>query len=72
MFKLTINPSLWAHKVRFALTGVAVVLGVAFMAGTFVLTDTIQRSFDHIFETANSGIDVVVQDPTPPMRFVHR
>ena len=33
MFRLTVK-SLWAHKLRFALTGLAVVLGVAFMAGT--------------------------------------
>ena len=40
MFSLTIN-SIRAKKVRFLLTGVAVILGVAFMAGTLVLTDTI-------------------------------
>ena len=43
MFRLTIK-GLWAHKLRFALTGLAVVLGVAFMAGTMVLTDTMSRS----------------------------
>jgi len=35
-------------KVRFLLTGVAVILGVAFMAGTFVLTDTIKASYDAV------------------------
>ena len=60
MFKLT-RKGLWAHKVRFALTGLAVVLGVAFMAGTMILTDTMGRTFNGLFETANSGIDVVVQ-----------
>ena len=60
MFSLTIK-GLLAHKLRFALTGVAVILGVAFMAGTFVLTDTMSKSFDDLFATSNQGIDAVVQ-----------
>jgi putative ABC transport system permease protein len=60
MFKLTYK-GLWAHKVRFALTGLAVVLGVAFMAGTMILTDTMEKTFDGLFATSNEGIDVVVQ-----------
>ena len=42
MFRLT-DQAIRANKVRFLLTGVAVLLGVAFMAGTLVLTDTIKR-----------------------------
>jgi putative ABC transport system permease protein len=60
MFRLTIK-GLWAHKLRFVLTGLAVVLGVGFMAGTMILTDTMGKTFDGIFTTANEGIDVVVQ-----------
>src|SRR5687767_9715808 len=60
MYKLT-RKGLWAHKVRFALTGLAVVLGVAFMAGTMILTDTMGRTFDGLFATANEGIDVVIE-----------
>ncbi len=60
MFKLTYK-GLWAHKLRFALTGLAVVLGVAFMAGTMILTDTMGRTFDGLFDTANKGVDVVVR-----------
>jgi putative ABC transport system permease protein len=59
MFKLT-SKGLWAHKVRFVLTGLAVVLGVAFMAGTMILTDTMGKTFDGLFATSNEGIDVVV------------
>jgi putative ABC transport system permease protein len=62
MFRLTLK-NLWAHKVRFALTGVAVVLGVAFMAGTMVLTDTMGRTFDNMFAVGNAGADVIVQAP---------
>ena len=60
MFRLTWK-GLWAHKLRFALTGLAVVLGVAFMSGTQILTDTMGKTFDGIFEDANQGVDVVVR-----------
>jgi putative ABC transport system permease protein len=62
MYRLTIR-SLWAHKLRFALTGLAVILGVAFMAGTMVLTDTMQQTFDGLFESTNAETDVVIQQP---------
>ena len=65
MYRLTVK-GLWAHKLRFALTSLAVVLGVAFMAGTMVLTDTMGKTFDNVFAQANQGTDVVVQQlPTP-------
>jgi putative ABC transport system permease protein len=48
------------RKLRVLLTGIAVALGVALMAGTYVLTDTINHSFAAIFETANRRHDVVV------------
>lgn len=60
MLSLTAK-GLWAHKLRYALTGLAVVLGVAFMAGTMVLTDTMQATFDGVFASANDGTDVIVQ-----------
>ncbi|TMM04509.1 MAG: FtsX-like permease family protein [Actinobacteria bacterium] len=49
-----------ARKLRLALTALAVALGVALIAGTYVLTDTINRSFDKIFQQANSRTDVAV------------
>src|SRR3954466_6903971 len=48
---------LLAHKLRLALTALAVVLGVAFVAGTFVLTDTIGHTFDNLFTEANGQSD---------------
>ena len=63
MFNLT-RKGLWAHKVRFLLTGLAVILGVAFMAGTMILTDTMGKTFDGLFATSNEGIDVVVHRAT--------
>ena len=50
----------FSRKVRAVLTGVAIVLGVALAAGTYILTDTINSSFATIFSTANKGHDVVV------------
>src|SRR5918995_2957701 len=60
MFRLT-RKELWAHKLRFALTGLAVVLGVGFLSGTQILTDTMGKTFSGIFEDANDGVDVVVR-----------
>ncbi|MEZ5205677.1 MAG: ABC transporter permease [Acidimicrobiales bacterium] len=60
MWKTTLR-SLRAHKVRLVSTALAVVLGVAFMAGTLVLTDTVGRSFDDLLTTANAGVDVAVR-----------
>jgi putative ABC transport system permease protein len=53
--------SLLARKVRLLLTALAVVLGVGFTAGTFILTDTAIKSFDDLFGQVYSNIDVVVQ-----------
>ncbi len=50
-----------ARKLRLLATSIAVLLGVAFMAGTFVLTDTIGRSFDRLFDEIYSHTDTVVQ-----------
>ncbi|MET9880254.1 ABC transporter permease [Actinacidiphila glaucinigra] len=53
--------SLRAHKRRFAGTFLAVFLGVAFLAGTMVMGDTLRASFDTLFANANSGTAVVVR-----------
>jgi putative ABC transport system permease protein len=51
------------RKLRVVLTAIAIALGVALMAGTYILTDTINRSFAGIFKTAAKG-DSVVVSPT--------
>jgi putative ABC transport system permease protein len=53
--------SLLARKLRLALTALAVVLGVGFVAGTLVLTDTATATFDRLFGDLYAGTDVVVQ-----------
>jgi putative ABC transport system permease protein len=52
--------SLLARKVRLILSGLAVVLGVMFVSGAFVLTDTLGRSFDSVFSDAYANTDVGV------------
>jgi len=53
--------SLLARKVRLVLTGLSVVLGVSFMAGTYVLTDTMTAAFNELVDTGYSSIDVLVR-----------
>ncbi len=50
-----------ANKTRLVLTALAIVLGVSFVSGSFVLSDTISKTFDDIFEDVFAGTDVVVQ-----------
>ena len=52
--------NLGARKLRAFLTALAIVLGVMMVAGTYVLTDTIEQSFDKIFTESNEGVDAVV------------
>ncbi len=51
---------LLGRKLRTALTAIAIVLGVAMVSGTFVLTDSIDKAFDSIFTDVRQGSDVVV------------
>src|SRR5881275_2827959 len=60
MLSLTLK-SIRANKVRFFLTGVAVILGVAFMSGTLVLTDTIKRSYTDVTTSVYQHTDALVR-----------
>jgi putative ABC transport system permease protein len=51
---------LLGRKLRTVLTAIAIVLGVAMVSGTFVLTDTIDRAFTTIFSSAYDETDAVV------------
>jgi putative ABC transport system permease protein len=52
--------SLLGRKLRTALTAVAIVLGVAMISGTYVLTDSISNAFDAIFTQSYRGTDAVI------------
>ncbi len=60
MFRITLK-GLVANKVRLLLTSLAIVLGVGFISGSFVLADTLNKTFDNLFASAFEGIDVIVQ-----------
>ena len=51
---------LFGRKLRLVLTSLAIVLGVAMVSGTYILTDTINAAFSSIFTTAYSSSDAVV------------
>lgn len=52
--------ALLARKLRTVLTALAIVLGVAMVSGTFILTDSIDRAFDSLFTDVRAGSSVVV------------
>ncbi len=60
MLKLTIK-SLFARKLRFALTSFAVVLSVAFVSGSFITADSLRATFDDIAEEVVSNVNVQVR-----------
>jgi len=47
MLRATLTGML-AHKLRLLLTATSITLGVAFLAGTLMLTDSMQRAFDDV------------------------
>src|SRR6478672_4567183 len=49
-----------ARKLRASLIGLAIVLGVAMISGTYVLTDTINNGFNTIFQTSYKNADAVI------------
>lgn len=53
--------TVFAHKLRLALTALSVMIGVAFIAGTFIFTDTIDDTFSQLFDDIFEGQDVIVQ-----------
>ena len=63
MFVLTVK-ELAARKLRLLTTAFAVLLGVAFMAGTMVFTDTIGATFDSVLADADEGVDAYVRAPS--------
>ena len=51
---------LLGRKLRATLTAFAIVLGVAMISGAFVLTDTLGKSFDSIFNESYKSTDAVI------------
>jgi putative ABC transport system permease protein len=59
MFRVALK-GLAGRKLRALLTGFAIVLGVAMVSGTFVLTDTLKAGFGAIFTSVYSSSDAVI------------
>jgi putative ABC transport system permease protein len=60
MWKVVVQ-GLLAHKLRLALTALAIVLGVTFISGTFVLTDTLHNTFTTLFGRVYENVDFEVR-----------
>lgn len=60
MFTLTLR-TLYANKMRLALTTFAVILGVSFIVSSFVLGDGLRRNFTSLSEEIVGGVDLEVQ-----------
>ena len=56
--------SAFAHRLRLALTALAVMLGVTFVAGTLIFTDSLNEVFTSMVEEGTEGVDVYVQPHT--------
>ena len=60
MWKATVK-GLLAHKLRLALTALAIVLGVMFVSGTLVLTDTLHSTFTTLFDNVYQNVNFEVR-----------
>jgi putative ABC transport system permease protein len=60
MRRITLR-GLMARKLRLALTGLAIVLGVTFVTGTLVLGDTLNRTFDNVVGTAYQHVSFQIR-----------
>src|SRR3954447_4875072 len=60
MFRTTIK-GLLGHKLRLGMTLLSIVIGVGFMAGTLVFTDTVAKTFDDLWSSTSKGTDAYVR-----------
>ncbi len=65
MIRTLIVKQLVANKLRFLATGFAIILGVAFLSGTLILTDTIRGTLNATLATADAGTDAYVRGLSP-------
>ena len=64
MIKVALR-GLAGRKLRAALTGIAIVLGVAMISGTYILTDTVESAFTNLFTESYAGTDAIVSGRGP-------
>ncbi|MGW4108637.1 ABC transporter permease, partial [Streptomyces sp. NPDC004976] len=61
MLKATLR-SFLAHRGRLLLSALAVVLSVAFVAGSLIFSDTVSRTFDRLFASSSADVTVAPRD----------
>ncbi|MFI6644106.1 ABC transporter permease [Streptomyces sp. NPDC050504] len=61
MLKATLR-SFFAHKGRLLLSALAVILSVAFVAGSLIFSDTVSRTFDRLFASTSADVTVAPKD----------
>ncbi|MEV0931746.1 ABC transporter permease [Streptomyces phaeochromogenes] len=61
MLKATLR-SFLAHKGRLLLSALAVVLSVAFVAGSLIFSDTVTRTFDRLFASTSADVTVTPKE----------
>ena len=64
MFRVALK-SLLGHKLRMLLTFFAIAIGVSFVAGTYIFTDSMSSTFDSVFEDAYTSVDLTVRPIEP-------
>jgi putative ABC transport system permease protein len=60
MFRISLRTTL-AQRRRLVGTALSVIIGIAFLAGTLVFTDTIRRTFDNLFADVYESTDAYVR-----------
>src|SRR3954454_8512315 len=63
MFRVALQ-GLLSHKLRVLLSSLSIALGVAFISGTFVLTDSMNSSLTNGYKQQYNGTSAVVRSPT--------
>lgn len=64
MFTIALK-SLLGHKLRMLLTAFSIIIGVSFVAGSYIFTDSMSKTFNSIFDDALGSIDVIVRPAQP-------
>ena len=60
MYRLALK-NLWAYKRRLLSSALSIVLGISFLAGSFVFTDTLKGLFTDLFSSTVKGVDANVR-----------
>ena len=60
MFRLALK-NLWAYKRRLLTSALSIVLGISFLSGSFVFTDTLKGLFSDLFSSSVKGVDAQVR-----------